>query len=513
MIPAERERKARITGHAIVTEAHMGQIPGARKSAANARPPLTGHDTMADPTTSRREFLKRTSAAVAAGAVGSALPRDAYGTTHIIDVPPPEPGTAGSRSPNDNIRLATIGIGIQGTYDTQTALRIPGVELAAVADVYDGRLARAKEVWGDELITTRDYREILARPDIDAVIIATPDHWHARMTIDALNAGKDVYVEKPMVQDIREGLPVIEAQRKTNRILQVGSQRVSSILYAKAKELLAAGAIGELNFVEAYMDRNSPIGAWQYSVPPDASPANIDWDRFLGNAPKRPFEPIRLFRWRNYRDYGTGIPGDLFVHLFSGIHYVLDAQGPTRVMATGGLRHWEDRRDVPDVVAGLFDYPKSERHPAFNIAMRVNFASGGGDGSAFRFIGPDGVLTIDNRVTVARAPKRREPGYTIDTFPRAVQEQFMAGYRAKYPERAPELAPQQVETYAAPGGYSDSLDHFRNFFASVRSRKPVVEDAVFGFRAAAPSLLTNMSYFDKRPYSWDPQAMRITKST
>src|SRR4029453_184600 len=267
---------------------------------------------------SRREFISLTAASGLAAAIPARASAQAASTQ---DVPPSE-----------RLQIATIGVGIQGIGDTHTALRVPGVELVAVADVYDGRLTLAKETWGDHVFTSRDYRDVLARPDVDAVIIATPDHWHARMGIEAMKAGKDVYVEKPIVQDIEEGPQVIEAERQTKRILQVGSQRVSSMVYAKARDLFRAGAIGELNLVEAWINRNSATGAWQYSIPPDASPATIDWDRFIGNAPKRPFEPIRLFRWRNYRDYGTGIPGDLFVHLFTGIHFVLDSLGPTRVM-------------------------------------------------------------------------------------------------------------------------------------------------------------------------------------
>src|SRR5664279_5006349 len=279
-------------------------------------------------------------------------------------------------SPNDRVRIALIGSGGQGSGDTRNALAVGGVELAAVADIYDGRLKRAREVWGDQVFTTRDYREVLARKDVDAVIVATPDHWHSAIAIDAMNAGKDVYCEKPMVQQLSQGAPMIEAQKRTGRIVQVGSQRVSSIVYGKAKEMLASGAIGELNMVEAWVDRNSAIGAWQYSIPPDASPSTIDWDRFLGRAPKLPFEPVRLFRWRNYRDYGTGVGGDLFVHLFSGIHFIPGAIGPSRVFATGGLRFWKDGRDVPDVMLGLYDYPARGKFPAFNLSLRVDFVDG-----------------------------------------------------------------------------------------------------------------------------------------
>ena len=148
-----------------------------------------------------------------------------------------------------------------GSVDLSTALQIPGIELVAACDVYDGRLIRAKETWGSHLFTTRDHRDILARKDVDAVIIATCDHWHAQIAIDALNAGKDVYLEKPMVHSIGEGKGIIEAQAKTGRILQVGSQRVSSIVYQKAKDLLKTGVIGELNRVEAWWDRNSSWGS------------------------------------------------------------------------------------------------------------------------------------------------------------------------------------------------------------------------------------------------------------
>jgi predicted dehydrogenase len=442
--------------------------------------------------TSRRHFLGAAAGASLAGELLAETPQNV--------------------SPNDRVRVALIGNGIQGSGDARTSLATGGVELVAVSDVYQGRLIRAKEVWGDRVFTTRDYREVLARPDVDAVIIATPDHWHRKISVDAMNAGKDVYCEKPMVQLIDDGQEVIDTQKRTGRIMQVGSQRVSSIVYQKAKGLLENGAIGELNLVEAWVDRNSAIGAWQYSIPPDASPSTIDWDRFLGRAPKLPFEPMRLFRWRNYRDYGTGVGGDLFVHLFSGIHFILGAIGPTRVFTTGGIRFWKDGRDVPDVMLGLYDYPARGKVPAFNLSLRVDFADGATETQGFRFVGSEGILTIGNGVTVSRQPREAEPGQTADTFSKAMQEQYMKEYREKYPVRrasADSMRPQGDERYLPPAGYSDWLDHHRNFVNAVRSRKAVIEDPVFGFRAAGPALVSNVSYFEQRACQWDPETMTL----
>jgi predicted dehydrogenase len=158
-------------------------------------------------------------------------------------------------SANDKVQIALIGAGGMGSGDVESSLAVPGVEMVAAADVYEGRLVRAKEKWGKQVFTTRDYREVLARPDVDAVIIATPDHWHSQISVDAMKAGKDVYCEKPMIQQVSDGQAVVEAEKATKRIIQVGSQRVSSVAYAKAKELLKSGAIGEFNMIEAWWDR------------------------------------------------------------------------------------------------------------------------------------------------------------------------------------------------------------------------------------------------------------------
>ncbi len=437
---------------------------------------------------------------MATGATGAALPAAAQTASTV-------------KSPGDKIQFATIGVGIMGTSDTLAAIRAPaGTRLAAVADVYQGRLDRARERWGKDIFTTRDYREIIDRKDIDAVIVSTPDHWHARIAIEAMQAGKDVYVQKPMVRRWEDGLKVIEAANKTGRILQTGSQRVSSVVYKKAQDLFRAGAIGKLNMVEAWWDRNSAMGAWQYSIPTDATPANIDWDRFLGSAPKRPFEPIRLFRWRNYSDYGTGVAGDLFVHLFSGLHFITGAIGPARIFASGGLRFWKDGRDVPDIMLGLYDYPETAAHPAFNLSLRVNFVSGSGESSGVRFTGSEGILTIGNGVTLARTPPETEPGMTAGGFDEATRKLIVAEYRKKFPAQQTSweaVKPSGDERWNAPRGYSDQFEHHANFFAAVRSRKPVVEDAVFGLRAAAPALLSNLSQAQGGIIGWEPQTMQM----
>jgi predicted dehydrogenase len=443
----------------------------------------------------RRNFLK---AAGTASAATLLAPR-----VHALDVF--ESDEARPVAANDHIQIALIGAGGQGMGDTKHAVDVPGVKLVAVADCYTGRLEHSKELWGDDIFTTRDYNEILARKDIDAVIIGTPDHWHKQASVDAMKAGKDVYCEKPMIHLYADGPEMIETARATNRILQVGSQRVSSVIYAKAKELLASGAIGQLNMVTARWDRNSTMGAWSYTVPPDASPETCDWPRFLGTAPKIPFNAEHFFQWRKWKAYGTGVAGDLFVHLFSGTHFITGSHGPTRGMATGGLRFWKDGRDAPDVMLGLFDYREG-----FNLSLRVNFVDGGEESEGLIFTGSEGTMEIGSGVTVSRAPRETEPGLMIDTFTEGTQKQILDAYQKKYPPRHPEGEPPVgFERYEAAPGYSDSYDHFKNFFASVRSRQPVVEDAVFGYRAAGAALLSNLSLERGAVAHWDPDAMKL----
>jgi predicted dehydrogenase len=427
-------------------------------------------------------------------------------------------GAAGSSrtfGPNDRVRIATVGMGIIGFIDTACALRVPGVELVAVADLYAGRRTHAREVHGDRIDAYVDYREILARKDVDAVLLCVPDHWHARMSIDAMKAGKAVYCEKPMVRAIAEGPDVIRAQQETKAVFQVGSQFASSVVFDQLREVLAGGAIGKLHAVEARYNRNSALGAWQYSIPTDASPETVDWARFLGEAPRRPFDADRFFRWRKYWDYGTAVAGDLFVHLLTGIHHATGSLGPTRIAAMGGRRHWDDGREVYDIIMGLLDYPETKAHPAFTLALQTDFEDGGGASSVFRFVGSDGVVEVSFQgLKVTGAGIAHEsPGQIL----KAQQEAYAAWLAKEGPAAALSTSVADGnrkrdgnhQVFQAPRGYDERYDHFVKFFRAIREGTPIEEDAVFGYRAAAPALLCNESYRQGMTIGWDPVAMRI----
>lgn len=461
----------------------------------------------------RRSFLGLMAAASAASTIATTTTVLAD-DVHVLKptVEPPKPS-----GPNDRIRIATIGTGIIGFIDTETALKVPGVELVATADLYQGRRTHAKEVFGDRVETYVDYRDVLARKDVDAVLICVPDHWHAKMSIDAMEAGKAVYCEKPMIRGVEEGPSVIAAQKKTKAVFQVGSQVASSVIYDKVKELIRQGAVGKVHAIEARYNRNSDIGAWQYSIPTDASTETIDWDRFLGDSPKRAFDPVRFFRWRNYWDYGTAVAGDLFIHLLTGIHHATGAIGPTRVAAMGGRRYWNDGRDVYDVIMGLLDYPETDAHGSFTLSLVTDFEDGGGGATSFRFVGTDGVIDVGftelklTSVGIEQASANQVlKGYnSVKTFSNAEQKAFAEKFLAEHPASSEKRRSKATEKYVVPKGYDERFDHMVNFFRSVRDRKPVYEDATFGYRAAAPALLCNESYRQKREIDWDPVGMKV----
>ncbi|AEW00077.1 oxidoreductase [Niastella koreensis] len=405
-------------------------------------------------------------------------------------------------SANDNINVALIGAGGMGSSDLTTALKVPGVKVVAICDLYDGRLEDAKKKWGKDLFTTKHYKDILDRKDVDAVIIGVPDHWHKQISIDAMAAGKHVYCEKPMVHSVDEGPAVIAAQKKYGKVFQVGSQGLSSLGNEKARQLLKDGAIGKLNYAEGFWARRAPVEVWQYPIPDDASEKTVDWDTYISNTTKRPFDKMRFFRWRNYRDYGTGMAGDLFVHLFSSLHFITESEGPNQVYATGGLRFWNDGREVPDVLLGSFDYNERANSPAFNLSLRCNFVDGTSGTTYLRLIGSEGAMDVEwDKVTL----KRNKSFESTDPFMLAQ----MAKAGNAQDTRKKMLAPENFVFTAEEGYKGAHYDHFNNFFNAIRNNGTVVEDAVFGYRAAAPALICNDSYFNHKPIRWDPVGMKV----
>lgn len=295
---------------------------------------------------SRRDFLKgsaATGAAVGLGLLGSQVAMAA-------------PQVLGA---NDRILLGVIGCGGKGTSHLRNLVEMSKTPenkqaVVAVCDIYEPRKQRAKEICGGDLY--HDYRKMLERPDIDAVVIATPDHWHARQAIEAMEAGKDVYLEKPITYTWQEAREVAETTARTGRVLQVGAQSCSDDRWWKANKLIKDGAIGKVLWTSGSFCRNSTRGEWNYPIDEAASPDNLDWQAFLGSAPKRSFDKERFFRWRKYWDYSGGIATDLFYHLLSHLQVALGPEFPKRVSAGGGIYIQHDR-DVPDTFHMIIDYP------------------------------------------------------------------------------------------------------------------------------------------------------------
>jgi predicted dehydrogenase len=442
----------------------------------------------------RRDFIRVGTASAATGAAAKFTllqPKNVWASPRPV-------------GPSDTVRFASIGTGVRGCELLNATTHVPGIECVAVCDLYDSRHIAAQEsVKNPNVPATRNYKEILDRKDVDAVIIAVPDHNHRRIFEDACAAGKDVYCEKPMSHTPEDGFAMIEAAQKANRIVQIGSQRVSSIVYAQAKELYDTGKLGDVYHIEAYWDRNSPSGAWVYPIPPDASERTIDWNAFLGNAPKRPFDAARFFRWRCFTDYGEGLPGDLFVHLISGISFITGINTVAkRAQSAGGLFHFKDGRDYPDLIETFYDYPN------FRVYLRCNLMNDQGD--FIGFYGTKGTAIIRGQnLTYTPQDTRPQPeGYSIYGWPEKLRNEYLANFEREHPYYKVKVE-EATEVFAAPEGYSDVVDHQINFFNAVRSRKKVVENEEFGNRAALACHLANYSYFKNTPAIWDAGAKNI----
>jgi len=427
----------------------------------------------------RREFMQRS----VVGAAAAPL------LTHVLGHE--AEASAGGASPNDRIQVGMIGV-----------VAVPGVQVLGVCDAYKGRVTRALSNLGGKAKDYGDYHALLADKSIDAVVIATPDHWHKPLALAALAAGKDVYLEKPMTLAIDEGPEMYGAAEKAGRILQIGSQGKSSKLQETAREIIKSGKLGQINLVRASFDRNSESGAWIYPIPPDADPKTVNWDLFLGSAPKRPFSLERFFRWRCFWDYSGGISTDLFVHLMTTIHYVMDATVPETVVATGANYRHQKTHEVPDTLNASAVYGKEN----FSVSLSGTFNSASAGESGFAIMGNEGSLVFrEDRMVFTPEHVVEGNGWIVSSWPTELEKAYWADPAVQKKEK-PDTWPAQMwsrgESWTEVGPDATYI-HMGRFFDSVRTRRPSVEDGRTGHHAAAVAHMVNESIKRKGPVSWD----------
>ncbi len=405
-------------------------------------------------------------------------------------------GAAPAASIKDTVNVGFIGSGIRGKQLIDEFKAVPGMRGVAVADLYDGCLVRAQEQFENKLVTSKDYRTVLDNKDVDAVVIATPDHWHERITLDALSAGKHVYVEKPMTWSISEGPRIIEAVKRSGKVLQVGSQAKTSTLTAKAKELIAGGAIGKVNMIRMGNHRNNAEGAWEYPIPPDASEKTIDWPKYLGRVSKRPFDAKQFFRWRCWWEFGSGVAGDLFVHQLTQMHEYMGVRAPKSAVSQGGIFRWNDGRTVPDIMNSLLEYPEGFLVDVY-VTQANSFQPRG-----ILVMGDKGTLQLENsRITLTQDSKPTEAQfYGSANFPKKLRDEYLAQFANETrPER---VAPQEIAVERGPS-------HNSFFIDSIVNSKPSRENAEEGHHAAAAAHLCNIAFRKGTRVTYDPVASRV----
>jgi predicted dehydrogenase len=438
----------------------------------------------------RRDFIKQ-SAVTSAGA-GLTLGLNDHTNASIIEYDR-------SDSPNGRINIGFIGVGARAHQVMSDMLTIPGFEVVAICDAYQGRIQRATERTSGRAKVYKDHRELLAAPGIDAVYIGTPDHLHKAHAIAALAAGKDVYIEKPLTYKIDDGLEIIAAVKKTGRILQVGSQNISSPVHIKAREIIKSGRLGQITMIRSTTNRNTPGGAWIYPIPPDANEQTVNWQMFSGDAPKHPFSLERFFRWRCYKDYSGGIATDLFVHTMTTIHYVMEAQAPDCVVATGDLYRWKESRDVPDTLNALLQYPEG-----FTVNLSATFNNQSSERS-IEVLGTKGTLSIGRGLTLIPEEPIDDNGWIVASWSRALEEAYYKSPKVRDTEISERWDPKLVQTEEAWRGLgrNSTVLHLEQFQKAIKDRKQPVEDVFAGHRAAAVAHMINTSAYQKRPIYWD----------
>jgi len=386
-----------------------------------------------------------------------------------------------------------IGTGSRGNYlmDRYYAGSKERINVLGVCDTYAGHLNRAKDkvqtVGGNTPKAYVDYKELLANPDIQVVVIATPEHLHHQMTLDALKAGKHIYIEKPLAQTIEKGEELVKAVAASGKKVQVGTQNRSNSLYIMAKTMVSQGYIGDCHYVRAFWYRNSlPDGApaWRYNIPADATPQNTDFKKFLGSAPDRPFNKNRYFQWRLYWDYSGGISTDLLVHQTDISNFVMGKTTPMSCMASGGVYRWTDAgddRDVPDTISAIYEYPDK-----FHINYSCYF---GNDefGYGEQFCGNEGTVQVLNRTTLTFTPQK---------------------FGGKPPAHVAARSEIKLEL---KGNDNPAVEaHLRNLLDSIEGKTQLVAPVEVGQQAAISGHMATLSLRNNKKVLWDEKARKYS---
>ncbi|MDX2038185.1 MAG: Gfo/Idh/MocA family oxidoreductase [Isosphaeraceae bacterium] len=372
---------------------------------------------------------------------------------------------------NETIDVGLIGVGGRCRALVKSLKSIPNVRITAVCDIYDGNLETARSLAEPGAFATKDHRALLDRKDVDAVLIAAPDHWHVPMTVAACDAGKDVYVEKPLTHRIEEGRAVIDAKNRGRRVVQVGTQQRSMPHFQKAAELVKAGRLGKIHKVHLTWNRNQD----RVSRPPSRiRPEQVDWKAFLGNAPDQPFDPYRLLgNWRWFWDFGGGLFTDLMVHYIDVVHWFLDLDHPAHAVAIGDWFTAKGVWETPDTVQTLLSYPDA----ALQVYYEGTF-SNARNGAMLEFMGTDATLYLDR----GRYEIHPERG-------RGAVEEWILG-----------TGKRGADFYDKPDG--ERL-HLENWLECVRSRAVPNSPVEAGVSAAAAAHLANRALRSGGSSKWD----------
>ncbi|MBK9165873.1 MAG: Gfo/Idh/MocA family oxidoreductase [Bryobacterales bacterium] len=393
---------------------------------------------------------------------------------------------------NDRVQVGFIGFGLIGARHVHDFKNQRDADLAAMSDVYQPRLEQGAAACGPGAKAYRDFRHLLDNKDLQAVVVSTPDHWHALMTIMACAAGKDVYVEKPLTLFVREGRWMVRAARQFNRIVQVGTQQRSGLHYQQARQLMREGRIGKIHSVRSASFRNVMPG---FGAPPDdAAPTEIDYEMWLGPAPKRPYNKQRsLYHFRWFWDYSGGQMTNLGAHSIDIVQWAMGVKGPASVVSVGGRFALEDNGETPDTQDALFEYP------GFTAAYSLREASSGRGGLEFH--GTKGTLSIGRGGFEIRPDMKVNPENSIPVF---------TGHPTGGPQRTEERPQPWTEAMKVPGSSDEQFDlHVRNFLDCVKTRQRPIADVEDGHRITTACHLANISLRAGRKLRWDPENEEI----